>query len=90
MLTKIEILLYSFSFAFFITQVLRTITIFNRRPFNIRLFTLKPFSCIMCMTAWTALILSVGSGLPAIHCFGMMFTGLVIGAGFEVVKMKYL
>ena len=80
MLSRELVILYGFSFAFFVVNML---------PRKIRLQTVKPFSCVPCLTGWSCLILGLIAGY-GVEAIGLMFLGVFTGAMFEVIIMRYL
>lgn len=82
-MTKSEIILSALAIAFaFVNMVY---PILARRKF----FQRKPFNCIMCLTGWASLGLSLINGY-GIGSILFMIVGLFVGAMFEGIKMMYL
>jgi hypothetical protein len=74
-LTHGEVLFIALSFAFAWVEVFK-------------IGTIKPFTCLKCMTGWFALLI----GCLSIGWYGVLYlpVGLFIGAVFSSIKMRYL
>jgi hypothetical protein len=74
-LTPGAILFFSLSFAFTWVRILKW-------------GVTKPFSCVKCMTGWSALLFAwlFHADVPVMY----LFTGLFVGAMFEAVSMRWL
>lgn len=79
MLNKYEVIISALSIAWFIVYAIPRIKLTNRKPFN----------CLMCMTGWTSLGISLLNGYEWSSVY-FMFIGVFVGGLFEAVKMRWL
>lgn len=69
------VLFFSFSIAFVWVEILRW-------------GVTKPFNCVKCMTSWLSFFMAYAFHTPFWYFY--LFAGLMIGAIYSAVKMRYL
>jgi hypothetical protein len=93
-LSKIEIIIYSLSLGWAIACLItpRLNYIYHIRRYGKWSYLdkpPKPFSCLKCMTGWSALILSFFNNYGT-ESFLLLFVGLFAGGIFESIMTRYL
>lgn len=74
-----EILFFGFCLAFVAVEY---------RP-QIKLFQMKPFSCLPCMSGWMTFLVAGFNG-EGLMVFLYFFAGVTIGSIFSAIKMRWL